>query len=180
MDDEVAGSFYLATDSGPVARERPGRRLHGKRGSARTRLVNDDHWPGENCRTAPAGLRESRTSTDCPALAISTHSVPLALYLLVRQSSVQCWLCRPGIQHPSVQRATVRRVTRDEVVEPAGVNGLFIPLLPPPLSTFLVRSVNDLPFSAYTAISFSVPCITIKVYLSSLAGLECLKLEKGI
>ena len=96
---------------------------HGKPLPPRMRLKNADHWADENVSSAPSGSPESLTSTECFLQAISTHSPPPPLALLVRQVSVECRLCRAGIQHPSIRRIARRlAATRDEGVEPAGVN----------------------------------------------------------
>jgi hypothetical protein len=82
------------------------------------RRMSEDHWPGENSSTVPDGLRESRTSTDCSPSAISTHSPALPLNLLLRQTGVECRLCRLGIQNPSVRRAALLlAAARDEGVD---------------------------------------------------------------
>jgi hypothetical protein len=71
---------------------------------------------------APVGSRESRTKTEGPEAAISTQSAVLVLALLLRHFSADCRLCRAGIQHPSVRAGPTFLATRDEGVEPAGVN----------------------------------------------------------
>jgi CRP-like cAMP-binding protein len=59
--------------------------------------MNADHWPRENSSMAPDGLRESRTSSDCPSRAISTQLPEPPLALLLRQTGAERRLCRLGI-----------------------------------------------------------------------------------
>lgn len=111
------------------------------------RRKNAGHWPGENSSTAPDGLRESRTSTDCPWHAISTQFPWSALKLLLRQVGPDCWLGRADINHPSVRRAAyvVRRPGDEGGRSGQELTGQRRPLL----STFPDWSVDDPLLPAY-------------------------------